>query len=1243
MKILAIRGRNLASLAGEFEVDFRQEPLASSGLFAISGPTGAGKSTLLDALCLALYDATPRLLKAGGKGIELPDVGDKKVTPYDTRTLLRRGAAEAHAEVDFAGNDGNAYRARWSVRRAGAKTGGALQHIAMTLTSLADMLPIGGTRSEVKAEIAQRIGLSFEQFTRAVLLAQNEFSAFLKADDGERGELLETLTGTALYTDISRRAFERAKAESAALQKLNDRLAGVKPLDQETRAQRDQDCLQAVSALTALEQRKDALDEQLRWHQAWRQVQQGEQLAHDEWRRLAAEHASAAARRSAFTLIESVQAARPLLTEHERIAAEIAQCRQAIAQGETDLAQIDSAQREAEGTLKNAEHAMHDAEQAQHAATPDLDQAKALDAQREALAPAREQAMRTLAEAQRFEASARHAVQENDKRRAETLQRQNAVEEWLAQNAKLQAIAEGWPRWDTLFTQAAQCARDQATLAQTLAAARQDEERRKAAAAESHAKLTAAEKTLAGADALRMQASEQLARFDLPALHARKQAAEARRDLLATAEQLSSKHAAAHAQQSGLREKSAQLQQAITQAESVLAQARQHLPVEQATLAQAERSLRKAEAACSENVESLRAALEPDAPCPVCGAPDHPYATQNPQLASALSALQEEVAQCRARVQHLLQQQATQQALADNHHSQHEALALQLRTLDETASSAALSWHAHPVAAELTAIAADERSHWFTRELQAARTQLQQIADTDQHARQAAEARDKAQTAFDTASRQHAELKDAVAAVTTALTMATAERTNAAEKVDSITHRLDAMLADLDIAFNNQAWREAWRNAPEAFHERRRQQIAQWQTQCREREECGVALGKNEVARTALIEALARAEGDALRASEALSSSNAKMDALQAARQTLFGGKTVNAIQQELGKAIENAKAGLTAQTQAMQQCITRQTRCKEALALSRQRLTQQTQAATAAATALTEWIARFNAASDASAIDIDQLRTLLTHPDEWIASERRQLQQIDSALQGAKTVLQERQAQRAAHEQRRTANDDEETVKDALQKLIAEKDSHNARATELQLALREDDQRRRQSAAMTAEIENQEAANRLWGQLNELIGSSDGKKFRNYAQQFTLDVLLGYANRHLAELARRYRLERIKDTLALMVIDQDMGDEMRSVHSLSGGESFLVSLALALALASLSSNRVRVESLFIDEGFGSLDADTLTVAMEALDGLQSMGRKVGVISHVQEMTERIATKILVQRTAGGTSRVVVG
>jgi exonuclease SbcC len=171
MKILKIGGKNLASLAGEFEVDFEQEPLASAGLFAISGPTGAGKSTLLDALCLALYGATPRMIKSGGS--LLPDVGDNTISALDPRTLLRRGAAEAHAEVDFVGNDNLRYRARWTVRRSYRKASGALQPTSMTLHRLPELLDLSGTKTEVLGQIEQRIGLSFEQFTRSVLLAQN--------------------------------------------------------------------------------------------------------------------------------------------------------------------------------------------------------------------------------------------------------------------------------------------------------------------------------------------------------------------------------------------------------------------------------------------------------------------------------------------------------------------------------------------------------------------------------------------------------------------------------------------------------------------------------------------------------------------------------------------------------------------------------------------------------------------------------------------------------------------------------------------------------------------------------------------------------------------------------------------------------------------------------------------------------------------------------------------------------------
>lgn len=291
----------------------------------------------------------------------------------------------------------------------------------------------------------------------------------------------------------------------------------------------------------------------------------------------------------------------------------------------------------------------------------------------------------------------------------------------------------------------------------------------------------------------------------------------------------------------------------------------------------------------------------------------------------------------------------------------------------------------------------------------------------------------------------------------------------------------------------------------------------------------------------------------------------------------------------------------------------------------------------------LGDWITGFNESqTDGFVLDRSSLSTLLTHDAAWINQERSELQALDLAVGATEAVLKNRREARELHLATRPCEEDASALREKLGTTTSRLATANEQKSALALRRAQDDARREKYASIAGEIAVQETRTRTWAQLSEMIGSADGRKFRNIAQQMTLDVLLGYANHHLTTLARRYRLERISDTLSLMVIDQDMADEARSVHSLSGGESFLVSLALALGLASQSSQRVKVESLFIDEGFGSLDADALRIAMDALDGLQAQGRKVGVISHVQDMTERIATQIRIERLSSGKSRVVI-
>ena len=232
MKILAIRLKNLTSIEGTVEVDFMAEPLHSAGIFAISGPTGAGKSTLLDALCLALYDKAPRFA-ASVENVNLADVGDNQINQSDVRNLLRRGTSDGYAEVDFLGIDGRRYRSRWSVRRTRNKINGSLQPQTLEVKELDTEKEFQGTKKELLIQLVELVGLTYEQFTRTVLLAQNDFATFLKSKGAAKAELLEKLTGTGVYSRISQEVYARNKAAQEEVTLIQNRMNVIELMPEE--------------------------------------------------------------------------------------------------------------------------------------------------------------------------------------------------------------------------------------------------------------------------------------------------------------------------------------------------------------------------------------------------------------------------------------------------------------------------------------------------------------------------------------------------------------------------------------------------------------------------------------------------------------------------------------------------------------------------------------------------------------------------------------------------------------------------------------------------------------------------------------------------------------------------------------------------------------------------------------------------------------------------------------------------
>ena len=981
MKILAIRCRNLASLEGDFEIDFTVEPLLSAGIFAISGPTGAGKSTLLDTMCLALFARTPRTDQAKENNVKLQDVSNEQLSQSDPRFLLRRGTSSGFAEVDFMALNGHRYRTRWSVARARDKENGRLQNPRLALYNLDKEEEEQGTRSDLQARIIDLIGLTFEQFTRSVLLAQNDFSTFLKAEQGEKASLLEKLTGTELYSAISRQIFERNARAKEAFDLIQTRIQGIELLTDE-----EENDLRSRLAGTEKELQR----------------------------------------------VEKAKAEQQALQEAVR----------SIEQ------QITIRQRQQKEAADKLVHAT------------------------ELLTVARHEYEKGVEEQQQSEARFKSLQQEILQARKLDIQLDAAIRDLSHSEQQLKNV--------TLRKGEAEKKYQAAILRQKLGM-------------EEIARLTAWRERYKEKESIAEQLSALLLHLDA-ASAARSGVEAANRSI----ETLRQEVVALNKQLAGLQQTSANKQQALKQAEEdyrsleeklkavdasaldkqieKLRQEREQLLIEQARLE------------ASGNIKDLRGRLQDGQPCPVCGSTHHPFVNQAPVAPVS-------------------------------------TLTLQLQDL----SNKKETYIAH------------------TRHLARLQQQLLQL---------------------------HKELADSEAACKDMigkqqLSVSRQEREETIVKEQSV--QLTQSLSAADLLFGNGEWQKAWLRNPETF----RKTLTDFARQWHENTEKLHQLERQESAQKAECESLASflpsLEKQAEESGQLHEKNRAAFSSLQAERKKLLNGRSADSVEQEYIRRMEELKERLKklSATQTEQSGIADQTR------------------------GIADQIAK-----DLTEASADLLRRKAAL-DKWTADY------LDSSGGEPLEVI--------------------------LSRYTQEK-------TELAFWLRTQTENKAKVSGLQEELNVRRTESERWAKLNELAGSADGAKFRRIAQGYTLDILLNYANVQLRELTRRYRLERVPETLALQVIDRDMCDEVRTVHSLSGGESFLVSLALALGLSSLSSNRMRVESLFIDEGFGSLDAETLRVAMDALESLRTQGRKIGVISHVQEMTERIPVRICVNRAGNGRS-----
>lgn len=335
----------------------------------------------------------------------------------------------------------------------------------------------------------------------------------------------------------------------------------------------------------------------------------------------------------------------------------------------------------------------------------------------------------------------------------------------------------------------------------------------------------------------------------------------------------------------------------------------------------------------------------------------------------------------------------------------------------------------------------------------------------------------------------------------------------------------------------------------------------------------------------------------------------------------------LNATVEQARHAQEQAQAAASSNEQALKQ---RQHQIVDREGAV-QRLTQDTE----------QLLAAFNTALASSLFADETALQAALLPREQLQALQREAETLNARATELKALLGRSEQSLSTLQQQALSELSATQLDEALQQLFQQQHTLLEQRGSLQQTLSLNSERKAQFGAQQKAIDAQQRELSRWEQLHELIGSADGKKFRNFAQGLTFELMVGHANRQLQKMSDRYLLVRdIDQPLELNVIDNYQAGEVRSTKNLSGGESFLISLALALGLSGMASRNVRVDSLFLDEGFGTLDEEALETALDTLSGLQQEGKLIGVISHVQALKDRIATRIEVQPLSGGCSGI---
>lgn len=1196
MKILSIRLKNLASLAGEHFIDFECDPLANAGLIAVVGKTGAGKSTILDAMCLALFNKIPRLKESDGK---LLDVDGSELLTNSPLTVLRRGTGHGFAELCFVAQDQKHYQARWEIKRARENASGKLQSVQRSLKCLTDGVVVADKTKAVESHIQQITQLSFEQFTRAVLLAQSEVTAFLKARDTERGELLEYLTNSSIFAKIGQLAFEKTREITNQRKQLENVLGHIEIRSDEEVAALHAQFQQLQQQVQQLENERNQLKQQQQWFEQQQKLKSEVIFKQQQHETQLNAHAGFATDRQLLEQLDIFSEIRPVAFQQQQIQKTLQQLEPQLQQKQQDFSRLTTEFEQEKVRYTQAETALQQFQNFELQHQDELNQVRKYVQERDYIAEDYKKTKSRLAHVETQQQPLLQQQQQLEQHIQNLSTQQATCIEQLQHSGHFSVLDKGLhahvQQLEQFIQHYQKVENTLGNIQQAQAKLEQDKHLLDQLISQ-FGTTQQIESRLEQKQAQKEQLLTQLNQLDVI------------QQKLQHYFQLKNEASALRQTLSALQHQSQQLEQNTQKAESEFQAAKTEREKLQHILQQ-QRLLH------AENVEHLRAELKQGEACLVCGSTEHPYRDDESQVSKALFALQQQQEQqalqqeqqCFQQWQHTQQQftqlQSEQKQQQNALQQTHNKLNTQQQELQHYLAQTQIQLDLNVAQPELE-VYLQGLSTQSTQTKQQLEQELQQLSQ---------------------ASKQQLHLNQAVQ-----------NTANQLENVQQLQQQIQHIVDCLEI---NE--KTLWLEQPL----RQSQQVVQHLKQRLQQLDHADALSKQQQHSTQQLNLF-------ISNLNALNTQHAELtQQLQdIAKKGQQNSEAANQLIQAMAGSTElKANEWLHQYDRQRQQVQHQYQQLKQNFELARQNFEQHKNeleqlkaqhqhnqhALTQCNNEISAWLTQHTQFEE---LQLSQLLAISSTQEQQI---RLTLQNAERVLSEAAYALKTAQQQLNEHQQQQPEIKQEQLSEliqlkqDKLQQQLEQRDQYK-----VQLELHQQNlAKQKQFAEQIQQIQQQE---HRWNKISSLIGDSKGKDFRDLAQQYNLDILLEYANQQLAMLSQRYTLKRLENSLSLAIIDHDMDGEIRSVASLSGGESFLTALAISLAIANMASGSMKIESLFIDEGFGTLDASSLHMVMNALDQLQSQGRKVILISHIQEMHERIPVQIQVQPVGSGSSRIEI-